>query len=59
MNEPDEYRQRQRANLIVMGVVVAIVAATVILMVSLHHGIKREECFAAGHHTCAPIDEER
>lgn len=59
MNGPDDYRQRQRANLMVLGIVAAIVVATVILMVLLHHGIKREECFAAGHHTCAPIEEER
>lgn len=59
MNQPDDYHRRQRANLIVMGIVIALVAATVVLLVSLHHGIRREECFAAGHRTCAPVEEER
>ena len=56
---PEDYRQRQRANLIVMGIIVFIIVATVVLLVSLHQGIKRESCFAAGHHTCAPIDEQQ
>jgi hypothetical protein len=59
MNQPDDFRRRQRANLIAMGIVLALVAATVILLVSLHHGIRREECFAAGHHTCAPVEEQK
>lgn len=56
---PEDYRQRQRANLIVLAVVAVLILGTVGLMVSLHHGIKRESCFAAGHHTCAPISEEQ
>ena len=58
MSEPhDDYRERQRTNMIVIAIVAALVAGTVILLVSLHKGIKLEECFAAGHRTCAPIDE--
>ena len=56
---PDDYRQRQRANMLVIAIIVAIVAGTVLLMVSLQHGITRESCFAAGHHTCAPVDEQQ
>lgn len=59
MNEPDDYRRRQRANLIVMAIVFAIVAGTVVLLIALHQGIKRESCFAAGHRTCAPIEEQQ
>lgn len=59
MPDPDDYRQRQRANLIAMAVVAVLVIATVVLLVTLHHGIRREECFAAGHRTYAPIEETR
>jgi hypothetical protein len=59
MSEPDNYRQRQRANLIAIVAVVVLVAASVALMLALHQGIRREECFAAGHHTCAPIAEQQ
>ena len=52
---PDDYRDRQRTNLI--AVVAALVIGTVLLLVSLHQGIKQEDCFAAGHRTCAPIEE--
>lgn len=55
---PDDYRERQRANLIVMAVVAVLIIGTVLLLVSLHEGIKRENCFAAGHRTCAPIEEQ-
>lgn len=54
---PEDYRQRQRANLAVAAIVVALVAGSVLLLMSLHQGIKREDCFAAGHRTCAPIEE--
>ena len=58
MNEPDdEYRVRQRTNMIVMAIVAVLVLGSVLLLVSLHKGIEREDCFAAGHRTCAPIDE--
>jgi hypothetical protein len=57
MNPPDDERQRERANLIVMGIVIVLVIGTVVLMVLLRHGVKLEECFAAGHHNCAPIEE--
>ena len=56
---PDDYRQRQRANMLVIAVVVAIVAGSVLLLVSLQQGIKRESCFAAGHRTCAPVEEQK
>ena len=55
---PDDYRQRQRANMLVIAIVVAIVAGSVLLLVSLQQGIKRESCFAAGHRTCAPVEEQ-
>ena len=55
---PEDYRQRQRANFAVMAIVAILILGTVVLLVSLQHGIKRESCFAAGHHTCAPIEEE-
>ncbi len=59
MNEPDDYHQRQRANLIVLGIVAAIIVATVALLLALHQGIKREDCFAARHRACAPIEEQQ
>ena len=59
MSEPDDYRQRQRTNLIVLGIVVAIIAATVALLLALHQGIKREDCFASNHRACAPISEQQ
>jgi cytochrome bd-type quinol oxidase subunit 2 len=59
MKQPDDFHQRERANLIVMGIVIALVVVTVVMMVWLRDGLKREECFAAGHHTCAPIEEPR
>ena len=54
----DQPDPRQRANLITIAIVVALVLASVVLLISLHQGIKRESCFAAGHRTCAPIDEQ-
>jgi hypothetical protein len=57
-SKPDDFRKRQRSNLIVLGIVAVLVIGTAALMVSLHHGIDREDCFAAGHHTCAPISEQ-
>ena len=56
---PDNYRQRQRANVLVVVIVVVLVLASVALMLALRSGIKREDCFAAGHHTCAPVDEQQ
>ncbi|MGA7713094.1 MAG: hypothetical protein WCA81_14410 [Rhizomicrobium sp.] len=54
---PDNYDNRQRTNLLVIGIVIALVVITVTLMLMLKHGIDLEDCFAAGHHHCAPIDE--
>ncbi len=54
---PDDYRQRQRTNLIAVAIVAALVIASVALPVVLQHGIKQESCFAANHRTCAPVDE--
>jgi hypothetical protein len=59
MSKPDDYRQRQRTNLIVLGIVVAIIAGTVVLLLALHQGIEREDCFAANHRACAPISEQQ
>jgi len=61
MEQPpqDDYDQRQRSNLIAAVVVVALVVGTVLLMLSLKQGIKQEDCFAAGHRTCAPIDTDQ
>jgi len=53
---PDDYRERQRTNLIVAGIAIALVVVTVGLMLMLRHGTELEDCFAAGHHHCAPID---
>lgn len=58
MSEPDDFQTRQRANLIAIAVVAALVIGSVVLLLSLHKGIKQEDCFAAGHHTCAPIQEQ-
>jgi hypothetical protein len=57
MTDPDDYRRRQRANLLVFVIVAVLVLATVALLLALHRGIKREDCFAAGHHGCARIEE--
>lgn len=54
---PDDFRQRQRANMVALAIVVVLVVGSVALMLALHQGIKRESCFAAGHRTCAPVDE--
>jgi hypothetical protein len=56
---PDDYHQRQRMNLIVAAIVAALVVGTILLLLSLHQGIKQEDCFAAGHRTCAPIDTDQ
>jgi hypothetical protein len=34
-----------------------LVIGSIVLLLSLRQGIRRESCFAAGHRTCAPIDE--
>jgi hypothetical protein len=57
MTDPDDYRRRQRANLMVFAIVAVLVIATVALLLALHQGIKRENCFAAGGHGCARIEE--
>ena len=54
---PDKYRQRQRSNMIALIAVAVLIVGSVVLMLSLRHGIRRESCFAAGHRACAPIDE--
>ena len=54
---PDDDRHRQRGNLIALAVAAVLVVGTVALLVSLQKGIKQESCFAAGHRTCAPIEE--
>jgi len=61
MDQPhrDDYNQRQRSNLIAAVVVVALVVCTVLLMLSLKQGIKQEDCFAAGHRACAPVDTDQ
>ena len=58
MNQPppDDYARRQRANVLALGIAAIIVAATVLLMLLLKHGTELEDCLAAGHHNCAPID---
>jgi hypothetical protein len=53
---PEDYDQRQRTNLLVAGIAILIVVVTVTLMLLLKHGIELQDCFAAGHHNCAPID---
>lgn len=57
MTPPPDFRQRQRANRIALVVVAILIVLSVALLLALRHGIKQEDCFAAGHHTCAPIDE--
>jgi hypothetical protein len=57
MTEPDDFRHRQHANYMVLTIVVVLVVAMVALLLALHQGIKREDCFAAGHHGCARIEE--
>jgi len=54
---PDDYHQRQRLNLIAAAAVAVLVVGSIVLLLSLHQGIRRENCFAAGHRTCAPIEE--
>jgi hypothetical protein len=53
---PDDYEQRQRTNFLVFVVAILLVVVTVTLMLLLKHGIELQDCFAAGHHNCAPID---
>jgi hypothetical protein len=55
----DEFRRRQRTNLIAMIIVAVLVVGSVGLLAMLHQGIKRETCFAANHRSCAPIDENQ
>lgn len=55
---PDDDRQRQRANLLALVIVLVLVVGSVVLLISLRQGIKRESCFAANHRTCAPINEQ-
>ncbi|MBU6298393.1 MAG: hypothetical protein KGJ79_15910 [Alphaproteobacteria bacterium] len=60
MQKPsDDYGDRQRINLIVFAIAAVIVVATVALMLMLKHGVDLQDCFAAGHRHCAPIDESR
>lgn len=55
----EEYRRRQRANMVAMVAVTALIVGSIVLLVVLQHGIKQETCFAAGHRGCAPIDERQ
>jgi hypothetical protein len=56
MNEED-YRQRQRTNLLVLVIAAVLVVGTIALLLSLHRGLRQEDCFAASHRNCAPIEE--
>ncbi|MDE2163178.1 MAG: hypothetical protein KGJ53_08450 [Alphaproteobacteria bacterium] len=56
---PDDYGNQQKTNLLVFVIAILIVVMTVGLMLMLRHGIDLQDCFAAGHHHCAPIDESR
>jgi hypothetical protein len=54
---PDDHERRRRNNTIGLVITAVLVIGSVALLLSLHQGIHREDCFAAGHRTCAPIDE--
>lgn len=54
---PEDPHRRQRSNTLALIVVAVLVIGSVALLLSLHQGIRQEDCFAAGHRTCAPIDE--
>jgi hypothetical protein len=55
--QPNDPHRRQRSNMIALIIVAVLVIGSVVLLLSLHQGIRREDCFAAGHRTCAPVDE--
>jgi hypothetical protein len=53
---PDEFAKRQQVNIVVLVLVVAVVAMSVFLMLKLKSGLSTQDCVAAGHRTCVPID---
>lgn len=59
LDPQEEYRRRQRSNIIAIAIVAALVVGSIILLVVLQHGIKQETCFAAGPRGCAAIDEHQ
>jgi hypothetical protein len=52
----DELDRRQQVNIAVLIVVVALVANSVVVMLELKSGLSTEDCIAAGHRNCVPIE---
>jgi hypothetical protein len=56
---PEDFRQRQRTNLIAIAIVAVLIIGSVVLLMVLHQGIRQETCFAANHRSCAAVDEDK
>jgi hypothetical protein len=58
--EPDEeFAARQRTNLLVAAVAIGLIVVTVLLMLWLKHENDIQDCIAARHLNCAPIDTDQ
>ena len=55
---PDDEDPRQRANLLALVFLIALVAAAVALLIGLRHATQIQDCVLAHHRNCAPIDSQ-
>jgi hypothetical protein len=57
-NDHDDDRddRKQRENLMVLGIAVALIVGSVWLLIKYKEYREESDCFLAGHHNCAPVD---
>jgi hypothetical protein len=56
MSEPDDDAHRSRTNMIVLAAVVALVVLGIVLFKAMKYYSDMQDCAAAGHRDCAPVD---
>ena len=60
MNGPDgedDEETRDRANRVVLGVALALIAIAVLLLYEYRRSTDEFDCVAANHRDCAPVDQ--
>jgi hypothetical protein len=54
--QDDDGDRKQRQNLIVLAIAVALVVGSIWLLLKYKQYRDRQDCFLAGHRNCAPLD---
>ncbi len=56
MSEDEDDARRSRTNLIVLAAVVALVLLGIVLVKAMKYYSDMQDCAAAGHRDCQPVD---